>query len=193
MIGDVALVYDWCFDSVTRVAAARAGSRTRTRRCGTCGTTTEAKWGSNALPVERLVDRRPVEQLLLLVPARDDAARPRDQGREPAGRRRGSRSSATPRCSASSCRRSTRSLRGGGSREGTALRRLDARPVRPLRHVAGDDRREAAGQDQARAPVDALVHAPGRCRRSTASRRPAISRATRRRRCSTTSATTSRS
>ena len=120
LIGDVALTYDWCFDTrhavaedalagvrepdgLERVAPDRRRSGARRRCRGPAGRpTTRRTTTTTRSCARRCCSGSPTKG--------EDAAR----------RRRGSRSSATPRSSASSCRRSTASCVGGGSREGTA-------------------------------------------------------------------------
>ena len=127
MIGDVALVYDWCFDKVTPAQRTRWLAYAN-QAVWNVWHPTQAKWGSTTFAVERMVGERPVGQLLLLVPARDDAGRPRGQGRGRPGRRLDRRSSAMPRSSAELIPTFNADLVGGGSREGTgygvAMRRL---------------------------------------------------------------------
>jgi hypothetical protein len=111
--------------------------------------------------VERVVGRQPVEQLLLLVPPRDDARRAREQGRERSGRRL---DRALPR--RQDPRPAGPDVRGRSRRRRLArrhgLRRVDAPAVRALRHVEGDDRRVARDQDHAHARVAPRVHSPDR-------------------------------
>ena len=131
----------------------------------------EATWGSTSLPVERLVGRQPGQQLLLLVPARDDAARARHLRRDTRRPRPGSTSSATTKIEDQLVPTFERDLVGGGSREGTgygtAMMSLFA-PVRP-----GGSARPASASPTLTPHTLAsmLAHdAPDRRRRSTASR-----------------------
>ena len=119
MIGDLALVYDWCHSTLS------AAQRTRwiayaNQAVWNVWNPTEAKWGGTTQPVEWLVGQQPVEQLLLLVPARDDAARPRDHAaRTPQAAGWLDDSSATTRSLGQLVPTFAGDLAGGGSREGT--------------------------------------------------------------------------
>ena len=59
MIGDLALTYDWCFDDRDGGAEERAGSRTRTRPCGTCGTRRRRSGATRTRTWTRLVHDNP--------------------------------------------------------------------------------------------------------------------------------------
>ena len=192
-IGDLALVYDWC---LTQIAA--------DRRRAWLAYAYQAVWnvwhsarrevGRQVDAVERLGHRRSVEQLSLLVPARDDAARPRRARRDPDGRPTGS--TAVPRHQASSraCPDVRRRPRRRRLARGHRLRRRRcAGPVRALRPVAGVDRRADRREDRRTRARRCSRSCTRSCRRSTASPRPAITRATRPPRSSTTTATTCRS
>ena len=79
-----------------------------------------------------------------------------------------------PRSAASSCRRSTRDLVGGGSREGTGYGVGDAQPVASSTTSGSASTGERiADLTPAHARVDAALRCTRPCRRSTASRRPA--------------------
>ncbi len=84
-IGNVMLTYDWCFDHTS--AAQRTRWLTYANQAEERVAPDASDLGWRLVSVERLVDQQPVEQLLLLVLARDDADRPRREGRRPAGRR----------------------------------------------------------------------------------------------------------
>ena len=192
LIGDLALVYDWCFAQVD-AGAARALARVR-----------------EPGGVERLEPGR-----------RRGGARPMRRGaagRSTTRRTTTTTRSCARRCCSASRRRARTRRPTRGSRKfrdekvlgqlvptfdgrsrrrrlarGHRLRRRDAPAVRAVRLLEGDDRRDARDEDRRTRARRCSRSCTRSCRRSTGSRRPAITRATRRRRSSTTTATTCRS
>ena len=116
--------------------------------------------GQHRRVVGWLGDRRSRRQLLLQLPARDDAARPRRARRVSRHRSMDHR---VPRHQAR--RRARAELRHEPARRrvarGHRLRRVAARSVRALRRVERVDRREHLDDDAAHARVDARLHSRG--------------------------------
>ena len=144
IIGNVALVYDWCHEQLTPQQRERWIAYAN-QAVWNVWNPTPGTLGQHHLCVDRLVGRQPVEQLLLLVPARDHAARPGDRRRE--RRRRRQWLAALPRSedrATSCCRPSHRDLTGRRLARGHGLRHGDEEPVPALRLVAALDRRTAS-------------------------------------------------
>ena len=192
MIGDLALVYDWCFDTVS------AGAEDALARVREPGGVERLEPGGGEVgqqddPVERLGDRQPARTTTTTRScARRCCSASRPRARRPQAdqwitqfRDTKVLGQLVPTFDAD--------LVGGGSREGTgygvAMRELFE--LYDLWH--GDDRREARRPRPSTRARRCARSCTRSCRRSIASRRPATSRATRRRRSSTTTATTSRS
>ena len=134
----------------------------------------EATWGGTACAVERLGDRQPVEQLLLLVPAGDDAARPRRPRRVPGGERVARRVPRHARSSASSSRRST-PISSAAARARAPATASSMRRLFELYDIwQASTGENLANKTRAHARVDAGLHAPDRAdaRSRRADRRP---------------------
>ena len=118
IIGNVALVYDWCYDRLTPAQRSALG---RLRQPGRLERLASGRGpvGQHRLRLERLVDRQPLEQLLLLVPAGDDAARPGELRARIAQAQTWIDQFRTVKLENQLFPTFNRDLVGGGSREGT--------------------------------------------------------------------------
>ena len=173
LIGDLALVYDWCFDAGHRRRSARAGSPTRTRRSATCGTRRARRGAASRSrgAAGRSTTRRTTTTTRSCARRCCSGSRPRARTRRP---RRASTQFRDTKIYGQLVPTFEADLVGGGSREGTgygvAMRKL-FELYDWWKATTGENLATKTGHTRG---LDAGVHAPGDAdaRQDRADRRP---------------------